>query len=89
MPFLNLLEINMTRTFNGKEAVKTMYFLKYLLCLPMSVTLLKIDLTLSPLCACSHFHVEQWLARGPQATHLTSLYPRFLICQVSIIPRRS
>lgn len=46
-----------------------MYFLKYLLCLPMSVTLLKIDLTLSLLYACSDFHVKKLLALGPQAKH--------------------
>lgn len=66
-----------------------MYFLKYLLCLPMSVTLLKIDLTLSLLYACSDFHVKKRLALGPQAKHWTSLYLCFLICQMSIIPRCS
>lgn len=66
-----------------------MYFLKYLLYLPVPVTLLEMDLTLSLLDACSDFHVEKRLTLGPRAKHLTSLYLCFLVCQTGIIPKSS
>lgn len=66
-----------------------MYFLKHLLYLPMPVTLLEMDLTLSLLDACSDFHVKKRLTLGPQAKHLTSLYLCFLVYQMGIIPKSS